>query len=194
MKFYKYRFGFIALVIVMVIPSFTAYARSSFKQEYPSTRSIQFDERAWQEILSNFAAENNLAKQKNVPISIKGSEVLLSQNHSRLFTALQWAAVCQPNTTVGVSLGPLGLGYIKWRDNLYVSVSLGPSTPKASAYYVRGKCEPLTGFFISGAAGIGNGGSITWYPGNKPSMDKIITSPYLGASAGVTIKVWKKSL
>ena len=101
---------------------------------------------------------------------------------------------CGQSQSVTVGYRYFNLGLTRWNDNLYLSPSIGVSTPKVSASIAQGMCEPSTGFFVNAtlATPINNGrvNSMTWHPGQAASFERILSTPNAGTSAGLTFKIW----
>lgn len=156
-------------------------------------QKIQLNEVALSKLFLNIDPKKNLSARKNLLVSEDTFGILKNQHAMSILNRIK-IPKCEQNTTVGVSYRLLNLGLTHWKDNYYASIALGPSAPDASVSYAKGMCEPSTGFFVNATiatiATMGKGFSATRYANDKPSVGKIISTPTIGVSVGVTFKVW----
>ena len=204
-----YSFKLVALLTLMLIPAALVQAkRTKRNSKFP----LASDQLAFSVKRDVFDVERNILKAKSAIrpslasqfTNQTGQQVVRGDRKNSIvpgslapFSHLNVPNIpnnrkqqkCDPTRSLALGVGVLNLGVTNWKDNYYLSASLGLSTPKLSASMAQGKCEPLTGFFVNAsAAQWGRGASLTWYPGKGLSAEKIYSTPTFGASAGWTYK------
>jgi hypothetical protein len=206
----KYSLKVVALLTLMMIPTAFVQARTSKRKskfEVSSSllilriKPIDFASGFDSNILKGKSESNLLRFYQSQFMGGTGRQLLLSglkeREARRLFGRTDaWSIVnnlekhrCEQSQSVGIGIGSMNLGLTHWENNHYVSFSLGPSTSKMSASITQGACEPLTGFFVNATVALGSGRSLTWYPGNALAIERIYSTPTIGASLGWTFKI-----
>ncbi|MCD9187690.1 MAG: hypothetical protein LUM44_14820 [Pyrinomonadaceae bacterium] len=95
----------------------------------------------------------------------------------------------QQSLTIGVDIFSVSLS--RWKENCYISPSVGPSTNDSISYSNESTLEPDTGFFVSFSAANGRSVGIAHYFDKGTSFQKGVSTPTVGFSGGYTFEVCK---